>query len=43
MGITLEPWKYEGQPYDTNSAEMCSDVSTIAICISIKMANCIPF
>jgi len=26
MGITLEPWKYEGQPYDTNSAEMCSDV-----------------
>src|SRR6266853_2493009 len=26
MGITFEPWRYEGQPYATNSAEMCSDV-----------------
>ena len=26
MGITFEPWRYEGQPYATNSAVMCGDV-----------------
>src|SRR5437867_11199354 len=26
MGMTFEPWRYEGQPYNTNSAEMCSDI-----------------
>ncbi len=26
MGITFEPWAYAGQPYATNSAEMCGDV-----------------
>src|SRR5216684_69609 len=24
LGITFEPWRYKGQPYATNSAEMCS-------------------
>ncbi len=26
MSMTFEPWRYEGQPYNTKSAEMCSDV-----------------
>ncbi len=26
MGMTFEPWTYEGQPYNTISAEMCADV-----------------
>jgi hypothetical protein len=26
MGMTFEPWRFEGQPYNTNSAEMCGDV-----------------
>src|SRR6266851_251323 len=26
MGITFEPWRYKGQPYATNSVEMCGDV-----------------
>jgi hypothetical protein len=26
MGMTFEPWRYEGQPYGTNSAVMCGDV-----------------
>lgn len=26
MGMTLEPWRFEGQPYDTISAKMCADV-----------------
>src|SRR6266481_5105132 len=26
MRITLEPWKFNGQPYASNSAEMCSDI-----------------
>jgi len=26
MGMTFEPWRYGGQPYATNSAEMCGDI-----------------
>jgi hypothetical protein len=26
MDITFEPWRYKGQPYATNAAEMCGDV-----------------
>jgi len=26
MGVTFDPWRYEGQPYTTNSAKMFADV-----------------
>ncbi len=26
MDITFEPWRYKGEPYATNAAEMCGDV-----------------